>query len=278
VDPSFRLDAAALDRLYLRSASGALVPLGAFCRLEPFVAPESVSHLGQFPAVTLSFNLAPGVSLGQAVQAVQSAERELGMPPSVHTSFQGSAQAFQASLRSEPYLILAAILAVYIVLGMLYESLLHPLTILSTLPSAGVGALIALLLTGNELNLMSLVGIILLIGIVKKNAIMMIDFAIAEQKASGCAPAQAIHRAALLRFRPIMMTTMTALLGSLPLALGTGAGSELRRPLGIAVVGGLLVSQLLTLYTTPVVFIYMERARTWLDHARLRRHGPPTTQ
>ncbi|MDE2263619.1 MAG: efflux RND transporter permease subunit [Gammaproteobacteria bacterium] len=261
VDPGFRLDAAALDRLYVRAASGALVPLAAFSHLQHFVAPESVSHLSQFPAVTLSFNLAPGVSLGQAVAAVQAAARALGMPPSAHASLQGAAQAFETSLRSEPGLIAAAILAVYIVLGILYESLLHPLTILSTLPSAGVGALAALLLTGNELNLMSLVGIILLIGIVKKNAIMMIDFAIAEQRSSRCSAAQAIHRAALLRFRPIVMTTMTALLGSLPLALGTGAGSELRRPLGIAVAGGLLVSQLLTLYTTPVVFICMERLR-----------------
>jgi HAE1 family hydrophobic/amphiphilic exporter-1/multidrug efflux pump len=272
VDPKFQLDTEALGKIYVRSANGSSVPLSAFTRIGSSVTPSIVAHQGQFPAVTLSFNLARGVSLGNAVAAVEKAHNEIGMPATVRAGFQGTAQAFQASLASEPYLILAAIVAVYIVLGILYESTIHPITILSTLPSAGVGALLALMLTGGELNVMSLVGIILLIGIVKKNAIMMIDFAISAGARED--PVKAIYDAALLRFRPIMMTTMTALLGSLPLALGTGVGSELRRPLGVAVVGGLLVSQLLTLYTTPVVFLYLERLRIVLAGIG-RRYSPP---
>jgi hydrophobe/amphiphile efflux-1 (HAE1) family protein len=265
VDPSFRLDTEALAGIYVRSSSGQLVPLSAFTHIDRSVAPLALNHQGQFPAVTLSFGLAPGVSLSQAISAVEDAHARIGVPPAVHTSFQGTAQAFQTSLSSEPYLILAAVIAVYIVLGILYESLTHPITILSTLPSAGVGALLALMASGNDLNVMSLVGMILLIGIVKKNAIMMIDFAIEAQKVPAVSAAQAIREAALMRFRPITMTTLTALLGSLPLALGTGSGSELRRPLGIAIVGGLVVSQLLTLYTTPVIFLYVERLHSFMS-------------
>jgi multidrug efflux pump subunit AcrB len=245
----------------VRSRTGSQVPLSAVARFEPTNTTLSVNHHGQFPGVTLSFAIAPGLSLGDAVAAIERAMREIGLPDGVRGSFQGTARAFQSSLGNQPLLILAALVTVYIVLGILYESYVHPFTILSTLPSAGVGALLALLLFKTELSMIALIGIILLIGIVKKNAIMMIDFALDAERNEGKRPDEAIFEACLLRFRPIMMTTMAALFGALPLALGTGVGSELRRPLGIAIVGGLLVSQLLTLYTTPVVYLTLDRMR-----------------
>ena len=264
VAPDFQQNPDALAGAYVRSPTGAQVPLSSFTQMTPGITPLQVSHQGQVPSVTLSFNLAPDVALGDAIKAVDGVARGLALPGSMRASFQGTAQAFQASLASQPMLILAALVAVYIVLGVLYESFVHPITILSTLPSAGVGAILALLLCKAELNVIALIGIILLIGIVKKNAIMMIDFAIDVGRREAKPAKEAIYEACLLRFRPIMMTTLAAMLGALPLALGTGMGSELRRPLGITIVGGLLVSQLLTLYTTPVVYLYLERFRLWL--------------
>jgi multidrug efflux pump len=271
VAPRFWQRPDTLRDVYVRAPNGAGVPLSAVTRYELTSTALAVNHQGQFPSVTVSFNLAPGASLGAAVDAIETATRQIGTPGALRGSFQGTAQAFQASLASQPVLIIAALLAVYIVLGILYESYIHPLTILSTLPSAGIGAILALLLFRTELSVIALIGIILLIGIVKKNAIMMIDFALEAERSQGMRPQEAIHQACLLRFRPIMMTTMAALLGALPLALGTGVGSELRRPLGIAIVGGLVLSQLLTLYTTPVVYLYLERVQRWLARARAPR-------
>ena len=271
VAPAFWQSPETLEDIYVRPATGAPVPLAAFTHFAPATTALAVNHQGQFPAITLSFNLAPGVALGDAVAAIEAAVRDLGLPAGIHSSFQGTAQAFQASLANEPLLILAALVTVYIVLGVLYESYIHPLTILSTLPSAGVGAILALLLCRTDLSVIALIGIILLIGIVKKNAIMMIDFALEAERTEGKPPEAAIYEACLLRFRPIMMTTMAALLGGLPFALGTGVGAELRRPLGITIVGGLLLSQLLTLYTTPVVYLYLDRFSLWFHRLRERR-------
>ncbi|HZW80058.1 MAG TPA: efflux RND transporter permease subunit [Candidatus Deferrimicrobiaceae bacterium] len=261
VAPQFQQTTEALQNIYLRSSSGAPIPLAAFTHFRPSNIPLAVNHQGQFPSVTISFNLAPGISLGQATQAIQRAQSSIGFPETIQASFQGTAAAFQDVASSEPILILTALIAVYIVLGMLYESYIHPITILSTIPSAGLGALLALLLTHNELNVIGTIGIILLIGLVKKNAIMMIDVALEVERTQGKKPVEAIYDACLLRFRPITMTTMAALLGGLPLALGRGTGSELHRPLGITIVGGLIVSQALTLFTTPVVYVYLDRLR-----------------
>jgi multidrug efflux pump len=277
VQPSFWQNADGLKYIYIPGPNDAQIPLSTIAHYAPDSTALSVNHQGQFPAVTISFNLLPGVSLGQAADEIDAAQREIGLPPTVRGQFAGTAQVFQDSLASQPYLIIAAIIAVYIVLGMLYESLVHPVTILSTLPSAGVGALLALIVCHTQLDLVGLIGIILLIGIVKKNAIMMIDFALDQERTNNKSPRDAIYEACVLRFRPIMMTTMAALFGGLPLALARGTGAELRRPLGIAIVGGLVLSQMLTLFTTPIVYLYLDRFRLWSKRAVRRAiFGVPT--
>ncbi|MGB8165878.1 MAG: multidrug efflux RND transporter permease subunit [Chthoniobacteraceae bacterium] len=267
--PNFQLTPQALEKIHVKSSTNQAVPLSAIATLKTVSAPLAINHQGQFPAVTLSFNLAPRYSLGHAVDAIQRAQREIELPTTIETTFSGSAAEFRSSLKSEPFLLLAAIVVIYIVLGVLYESYIHPITILSSLPSAGVGALLALMICRVDMSLIALIGIILLIGIVKKNAIMMIDFALDAERNDGMAPEQSIYQACLLRFRPIMMTTFAALFGALPLALQSGTGSELRKPMGIAIVGGLLLSQVITLYTTPVIYLYLDRLAAWLRRKRV---------
>ncbi|HEX5410689.1 MAG TPA: multidrug efflux RND transporter permease subunit [Terriglobia bacterium] len=273
--PEYWQDPEILNQIYIRAPSGNQVPLSSFAHFAPQTAPLAVAHQGLFPAVTISFNLRPGVALGDAVTAINAATFKIGLPATIHTGFAGTAQAYQQSLGSEPLLIAAALMAVYLVLGILYESYIHPVTILSTLPSAGVGALLALMLTRTDLTVIAIIGIILLIGIVKKNAILMIDFALAAERTEGKNSRDSIYEACLLRFRPIMMTTMAAIFGATPLAFGTGTGSEFRRPLGIAIIGGLVVSQLLTLYTTPVVYLYFDRFQHWWNRVRGREVAGP---
>jgi len=272
VAPKFQQNPDSLKDMYVRSPNGTQVPLTSFTRMVSESTPLAVNHQGQFPVVTLSFNLAPGASLGDAVKVIEGAAHDINLPPSIRTGFQGTALAFQASLANEIWLVLAALVTVYIVLGVLYESYIHPITILSTLPSAGVGALLALQLTHGDFSIIALIGIILLIGIVQKNAIMMIDFALEAQRKEHRRPVEAIYQACLLRFRPIMMTTLAAMLGGVPLALGTGVGSELRHPLGITIVGGLAVSQMLTLFTVPVVYLTFDRLAYRLRGLRVGNH------
>src|ERR1700674_99060 len=264
VDPKFQYGPEALNGIYVKSSSGQQVPLSTLVDSIVKVAPLVVNHQGQFPSVTISFNLLPGTAIGQAVGAIQQIEKDLGKPLSLQTSFQGNAQAFGASLSSTPILIAAALFVIYLILGVLYESLVHPITIISTLPSAGLGALLLLMAVHYDLSVIAIVGIILLIGIVKKNGIMLVDFAQQVEHSDGLTAEESIYRACLLRFRPILMTTMAALLGGVPMMVGSGVGSELRQPLGYTIVGGLLLSQLLTLYTTPVVYIYLDRLQTWM--------------
>jgi len=279
VQPQFQFGPNALSDIYVNSSSGQQVPLSTLVNAVEKVAPLVVNHQGQFPSVTVSFNLLPGVAIGNAVAAIQQAEKQLGKPASLTTSFQGNAQAFQSSLSSTPVLIAAALVVIYIILGVLYESTIHPITILSTLPSAGIGALLILMAFHFDLSVIALIGIILLIGIVKKNAIMLIDFALEAERHQEMSAEEAIYKACMLRFRPILMTTMAALLGAVPLMIGTGTGSEIRQPLGYTIVGGLFLSQLLTLYTTPVVYLYLDRLRLWVSAQRTRpvADGNPST-
>jgi multidrug efflux pump len=276
-DPTLQTVLTDLNALYLPTSTsvGGQVPLSAIVHVSSSASPLVVGHLGQFPATVISFNLAPGVSLGAALSAITAAEHDLNMPVSVQTAFQGTAAAFQNALGNEFFLLVAAVAAMYIVLGVLYESFIHPVTILSTLPSAGIGALLALLLTGSDLDVIAIIGLVLLIGIVKKNAIMVVDFALEAERKHGKSPHDAVREACLLRFRPILMTTFAALFSALPLMLGQGTGSELRRPLGIAIFGGLLLSQLLTLFTTPVIYLTFERAGAWVAEWRSRRTVAP---
>jgi multidrug efflux pump len=274
VQPQFYSSPDDLNNVYIKSPTGGgEIPMAAFTTASTHAAPILITHLGQFPATTISFNLAPGASLGAAITAIQKIVKQAPPPAAMQGAFQGTAQAFVSSLTNEPLLILGALITVYLVLGVLYESYIHPITILSTLPSAGVGALLALLITGSQLTVVAIIGIVLLIGIVKKNAIMMIDFALQAERVEHKKPYDAILQSALLRFRPIMMTTMAALLGAVPLALGSGVGSELRRPLGITIIGGLILSQMLTLYTTPVIYLFFDGIAAKMAARRAKRSG-----